>query len=366
MKIGILTFHCAYNYGAVLQAYALQEYLKTLGHEVHIIDYRPAYLLSSYKICAFKWNSDCSLKHNIFLLIRSLLILPTRIKRSLNFKCFLKKHLSLYPVKYLSMNSDFDAFITGSDQIWNPLITGGRYDDFYWGKLNVGSGKKVISYAASAGTINNLESNPEFLRKMLSAYSSISVREKSLADYIEEKTGYKPYVVVDPVLLCDKNVFTSIMDKQKESVSYLLIFQLKYNDDCQKISNIATKIAKQKGISVIRKLAPMSESLKDRDLLTNVRPETFLSLIAGASYVVTSSFHGTVFSLLFEKNFSTVKLSSQVSERMENLLDSVGLNSRLVDDVEDISYEDIDYNIVNKHINKLRSYSRNFLKAALE
>ena len=335
MKIGILTFHCAYNYGAVLQAYALQD-------------------------------SDCSLKHNIFLLIRSLLILPTRIKRSLNFKCFLKKHLSLYPVKYLSMNSDFDAFITGSDQIWNPLITGGRYDDFYWGKLNVGSGKKVISYAASAGTINNLESNPEFLRKMLSAYSSISVREKSLADYIEEKTGYKPYVVVDPVLLCDKNVFTSIMDKQKESVSYLLIFQLKYNDDCQKISNIATKIAKQKGISVIRKLAPMSESLKDRDLLTNVRPETFLSLIAGASYVVTSSFHGTVFSLLFEKNFSTVKLSSQVSERMENLLDSVGLNSRLVDGVEDISYEDIDYNIVNKHINKLRSYSRNFLKAALE
>ena len=109
MRIGILTFHCAINYGAVLQTYALQEYLKGLGHDVYVLDYRPSYLLNPYKTFIWKWLADKSLVENVKSLLRCLLITPIKIKRKLYFRKFTRKYLNLY--SFYPERIDFDAIV---------------------------------------------------------------------------------------------------------------------------------------------------------------------------------------------------------------------------------------------------------------
>lgn len=363
MKIGILTFHCADNYGAVLQAYGLQEYLKSLGHEVYVLDYRPAFLLNPYKVYKFKWNSNNSYLKNIFFFIRSLLVIPIRKVRSMRFKKFRQTHLNLYGLSSENGLSNFDAFITGSDQIWNPAITYG-YDTVYFGQFPAANGKKVIAYAASAGSVSHLVQDASKWQNLLSCYNAVSVREKSLACFLKEQIGKSFPVVVDPVLLCDKSVFTSIFPNSRFAKPYLLVFQLMCDSDSCLIGKIAERIANEKGLE-LKYVVPMSDSLKNRKLLTKEKPETFLSLIKNAAYVVTSSFHGTVFSVLFERDFTTVQFNLLQSERMVSFLEDVGLSSRLTNDLNKINTEKIDYIEVDKRLEALRAYSRTFLEKAL-
>lgn len=361
MKIGILTFHCALNYGALMQTYGLQEYLKRIGHEVFVINYRPKYLLKPYRVFNWRWSSAFSVKQNLLFFVRSMLVFPIRLKRKKGFSCFINKHIHLCPADCINQDAGFDAFVFGSDQIWNPIITEG-FDGVYFGRFPASKGKRLVAYAASAGSVEYVKSNEKEFISLLSSYTEISVREKSLADFIYKQSGGRQAeVVVDPVLLVGRTFFESIAAKEKAGKGYLLLFQLSYNDMSSITRKIAEFIAKVRGLEIIE-LCSATESLKNKQQIDTASPECFISLFRDAGYVVTTSYHGTVFSILFEKEFTVV--DSSVSERMVNLLLSLDLKERLAKNEKDVILEKINYRQVNDRLEKMRLISHDFFKQA--
>lgn len=355
MRIGILTFHCAINYGAVLQTYALQEYLKGLGHDVYVLDYRPSYLLNPYKTFIWKWLADKSLVENVKSLLRCLLITPIKIKRKLYFRKFTIKYLKLY--SFYPERIDFDAIVLGSDQIWNPQITEG-FDPVYFGDFKLPNKCKVISYAASVGSIKNIIGLEDKFKMLLKHIDCISVREKSLADYVDTFAwGKLVSVVIDPVLLVGKNIFTSMNLKRKHNKPYLLVFRLSHHSYGEMLV-LANQIASQKGLDVID-LVSSSEVLRNKKMRMSETVEGFISLFMYADYVLTSSFHGTIFSLIFEKDFNTIISEDWTSERMISLLSLLGLEDRLLKrGMPSTKVSSINYVEVNRRIELLRLNSQ--------
>ena len=361
MKIGILTFHCAINYGAILQTYGLQEFLKSKGHDVFIIDYRPAYLLEPYSIFTWNWDSNKPFIKNILLFIRSLFVLPIRLKRKKKFSLFIEKHINIHPLNLSNETSDFSAFIFGSDQIWNTQITHG-FDKVYFGYFAASKNKRLISYAASAGNIKCISSRKDEFMSLLSNYTNISAREQSLADFINKSiVKNNCYVTLDPVLLAGKETFTSIASKRKLKKPYLLIFKIA-SDEPSIIRKIAEDIAKKKKLTIIELTS--IESIKSLTSIAAASPEYFISLFRDASYIITSSYHGTIFSILFEKNFNTIGVNNV--ERMSHLLSAIGLKDRLIYPKSiNIKSDEINYHKVNEIIQKMRIKSIDYLKQSL-
>lgn len=360
MKIGILTFHCANNYGAVLQAYGLQVYLKSLGHEVFVIDYRPKYLIAPYKVFG---NGIPSV--NFFLKIlyfcRKLMLAPKRLKRCWAFNTFRKEYLNICRLNWDSVDNDFDAFFLGSDQIWNPALTHGL-DKVYLGNFKAAKNKKLIAYSASVGSIHNINSSDaEYMISQLGNFSAIGVREKSLCDLL---SAFKLDVctTIDPVLLAGRDIFDRIAADRIPQKNYLLLFQLDFD---YKVESIAISIAKLKHLTVV-KINSSSESIKNFKIKSSVSPALFLSYIKNAAYVVTSSFHGTVLSVLFEKDFTSVCLNKRNGERITNLLQQLGLTERIVMSENQMPFtETIDYKTIKKLQNILRNNSVEFVNKAL-
>lgn len=359
MKIGILTFHCADNYGAVLQAYGLQEYLKILGHEVYVIDYRPQYLLKPYRLFEWKRYSTQSVIRNLLFLLRAIWAFPIRLKRKKKFSRFRHNWLNLLSADCLGTDSDFDVFVFGSDQIWNPIITKGL-DKVYFGQFPAAKGKRLIAYAASAGSSVNLASCISELQMFIPRFHAISVREKSLSDYIQPIIGNSVPVVLDPVLLAGRYVYSQISRSKNKRKPYLLSFQLLYNEN---LSQVAEKVAREKKLDLIE-LASF-ESFMRRGQLTTQSIEYFLSLFQNADYIITSSFHGTVFAILFEKDFNTISFDDKQSERMSDLLSSLRLSDRLVLNEQKLVTDSIDYALVNTRLSELRIASQTFIKSTL-
>lgn len=371
MKIGILTFHCANNYGAVLQAYGLQEYLKTLGHDVYVIDYRPNYILRAYPLFDWKWSHmDCRslsmplLKDYILYFIRSVLAFPIRMRRRLFFSLFRYKYIRFHPDILLDSNSDFDAFIFGSDQIWNPLITAGEFDINYFARFPAAKNKRLISYAASVGSLKNLKSKEYDFVSLLSAYTSISVREKSLADFISKLAPEKNVkTVLDPVLLVGRKVFEAIASKKVRQKKYLLVFQLAF-DDTLTVQRIAERVAQDKKLE-IKYLISEKESLKDCSIKSSVSISDFIALFRDASYVITTSYHGTVFSIVFEREFNVVNLNDKINERMMDLLSLLDLKGQILTNEDRMLYNDINYDKINGILKEKQLISQSFIKNSL-
>lgn len=360
MKIGILTFHCAINYGAVLQTYGLQEYLKSLGHEVYIIDYRPDYLITPYRLFFSEAAKGRGLLGNIRFFVRELLAVPIRYKRRKAFQRFIKTHLHLAKMDFQSENNDYDCFVFGSDQVWNPQITGG--DSVFFGDAPCFKGKRIITYAASAGNVSTLkEIDAACLKGWLSNFSAISVREKSLSHYLTEELQLKNQLVVDPVLLAGKDVFSKIALSKKAHKPYLLFFSLWTNDE-------SLTLAKEKAVSLglnLIEVYGMAEVIKDRKVLQYLSLEEFISLFQEAVYVVSTSFHGTVFSILFHKPFICIGHNFGKS-RFYSLLEMFGLEERLVDvtNPKILGFNNINWDFVDKILLQERKNSINFLEKA--
>lgn len=360
MKIGILTFHCAVNYGAVLQTYALSEYLKTLGHDVSVINYRPEYLLHPYRV----------VKHENFIpgitntkkWVRELGAIAIRCSRAFKFRRFLKKHLKLEDLQLDSKENDFDAFVFGSDQIWNPKLTG--LDHVYLGRAKAFEGKRMIVYAASAGSVNNFSvSDWAILQDCLIKFEAISVRENQLKEALCRKLSISCHYVLDPVLMAGRETFDAISHSIKKR-PYLLCMSLSDNGNMKRC---AQSLATRKGLQLVI-IASMTEFVSRIFDNQSVSIERFIDLFKGADYVVTSSFHGTVFSILYEKNFIVWNDNAAVSERAESLLGSLGLEDRLVTDEswETIVMKPINWDCINACLLQLREMSREFLKDSLK
>ena len=357
MRIGILTFHCARNFGAMLQCYALQEYLSSCGHDVSVIDYRPEYM-----DCAppkFKW---WYLKPTspLLSLKRLLKIFPSLKRRHELFSSFENRFFRLSePVDKSILEkplSEYDCVIVGSDQIWNPRHNAG--DSVWYGEI--GGGVKLIAYAASAGAVDSKSMVP--LKDALQRFAAISVRENELSQAIGEQChGLLPEVVCDPVFLPD-NDFWSQWAEPVYKGAYILVYQARSNDA---IIRIAKEIAAKYNAEVLT-VDCYSNSFARGIRHVDAGPDGFVSLVRNALCVVTSSFHGASMSMIMHTPFYVVRLDDGADARAEECLARMGLSERMIGMRAVPDHIEMDFHISDQLIAAEREKSRMFIEKALE
>lgn len=361
MKIGILTFHCAHNYGAVLQCYAMQEFLRSKGHDVEVINYRPKYLLEPYKIFNLK---RCFSKNPFRILERILkefILLPMRIKRFHGFENFINSKLNLSNAvtkKYIPSN--YDIYIVGSDQIWNPKITRG-FDDIYFCRFPfVKEKKKYIAYAASMESKVLDDNAARYYSYSLNNFDYISVREKQLLELLQPLVHKPIEQVLDPTLMVSSKIW-EIFPNRNNQEKYVVVYQVRNNENTIRIAH---HIAAQIGAKVKILVAWLQIKYSDTD--QNATPEEFVDYIRNASCVVTTSFHGSAFSIIFNRPFYTIRLNDGADTRSSSLLKSLGLEHRMIDANESPVFSQIDYSLVNQRLDVLRVKSQNYLLNSLQ
>ena len=325
MKIGILTFHCAHNYGAVLQCLALRIFLSELGHDVYVVDYRPKYLTKEYKVFRLLHWFSKSLTKTISKFFTEPFLIPQRIRRFRNFEEFIHKYLNV--TSFHDELSDYDCIILGSDQIWNPALTNHNYDPVFFG---YNAKCKVISYAASSKQTFLSDNDKKILKQYLEKIKFISVREKHLKDLLQPLVSNEIKVVVDPSLLASVSSYETVLSQKiLPSNRYILIYEITRHDYTRMV---ARKIATQLNCEVIEVASSISNYNKDIDkIIYSASPADFLSLIKSAECVVTTSFHGTAFSIKFCKNFYSLRQNNDSDKRIESLLQELGLIDRMID-----------------------------------
>lgn len=356
MKIGIITFQCSHNYGAVLQAYGMQEYLKIQGHEVYIINYRPKYKTKMYaKYSIWHWTSKNPYKC-ICRIINEIKIKPFRIKRWNAFEQFRNNYFSLFPYKKNYNYQDFDAIILGSDQIWNPNLTGGKFDGLFWGEMIK---CKVFSYAASTKKFGYSEKEFDYIKNHLHKLCAIGVREESLRQLLQPICSQRIVTVLDPTLLAGESVFKKISIKPIKT-NYLLLYEIKRHKNTQ---IIAKEIAKKMNLQIVELVnAPL---LPNDMIHQTASPEEFVGYFENASFVVTTSFHGLAFSFLFKRNFYVVKQNTVSDDRLISLLNMLGLENRFIEKLDDINNLIIDYSLAEKKYTLQTSISEEFVTTSL-
>lgn len=364
MKIGILTFHNSRNYGAVLQAFGLKQTLEQFGHKVEVIDYRNSLIENRkhpFSLTSFKRNPV----RYIQVFFSSYINYRRKVH---NFASFGNKHLNVTKHRYSPEDinsSDYDLLIVGSDQVWNPILTDGP-DPVYWGNYKPNKAR-IITYAASSGKIDLLE-NEKFksVGDWLKRFNHISVREERLKDYVDFHSEKKASVVVDPTLLAGRPIFEQIASPRIIKQPYVLAYSVEGGMD--KMLPVVKKASELYHAKIIRiggnGLSTMFQDMRNGIKYKNVSVEEMLSLIKYAECIIAKSFHGTVLSMLFEKEFFSVKGNNMA--RVESILSKCSLLDRIVDSPDEVSVSHIDYSSVNPVLDNLREGSMTWLKMSLE
>lgn len=357
MKAGIVTIHRASNYGAVLQAYALKETLRKRDVPTDIIDYRCSFIEEFY-LNPFAKFFGTKTK------IKNALTWHIQKARNAKFKPFIENYLncteagSVYThEELLGLNEKYDVFISGSDQIWNPVCTGG--DKAYFLEF-VQADEKKYSYAASLGNISAKFAKSEVYKELLSQYSELSVREKKGQAVVQEMTNRKASVHLDPTFLLEKKDWEYFV-KPVEKKKYLLIYSIAMP---KTIEDFAVSYAKQHGLEVVYITLNNLFTLKKRKNVITCTPEEFLSYMFHADCVVTNSFHGVAFSIIFNKKFYVEKNANpnHDNSRLENILDCMGLSERFIENGIAVAKNDeIDYRKTNDRIEALRAEALAYL-----
>lgn len=366
-KAGIITFHFADNYGAVLQAYALANTIEKLGVKAEIIDFVPNKLREPYKLFPNIKNmvDNKGLSYTIRNTLSRLFYIRHNITRIRSFDEFRNTYLNLSERRYnnvielLNESFDYDYFITGSDQVWNPKffshVNGVYFLDFADKKA------KKISYAASIAEKVDKSFNKDY-SSYLAMFDYISVREESAKEFLCDKTDKKIEVTLDPTLLLNKEEWNRVSTKKNYNFKYILVYDL-ISDPL--IVKIASKLANATGYKVLS-YSRRIDYVNWYSSFSSHSPTDFLGLFANAEYIVTNSFHGTAFSIIYNKPFYTVPHKTRGS-RMIDLLNSLEINDRLIkkdEDIKDIS-NSIDYDKVESKLLEQKDRSMVFLKKAL-
>lgn len=323
MKIGIITFHNASNYGAVLQAFALQEVVKEIkkgtGSTVEIIHYDNPFLTKGLDQIRFSASV-----HGVYNAVQDILAYVPRKKKRKRFERFFRRYYQLsVPMRKeeILQSACYDVAISGSDQIWNPLLNQGL-DEAYF--LQSDQIKKRISYASSVGAYR-FESPiyNQKLKQYLTKYDKITVREN--AKGMENLLGFEIEEMCDPTLLLSKKEWKQKIPVHKAKHKYLLVYAL---SDFSHVFSVARQIAKAKGLE-IHSAGDVPFPYQGRKNHNDAGPGEFIGLFLNASYIVTNSFHGTAFAVNFRKQFVSV-VHKKSPERAQSFLKKVGLESRLV------------------------------------
>lgn len=349
--IGIYTFHRACNYGAVLQAYALQSILsRNASVQVSMVDHRCDAIENTYHPLAVQkcWPLPLSI-------LRTLLYLPSAYKRLRVFTDFCNKHLVLS-----SPEQSQDILISGSDQVWNARHTGD--DDAYFLALPSQKSAKHYSYAASCGTVAQYLKNKSYIDEMLRRMDKISVRETSLANALP--AGMSVRTDIDPTLLLSSGDWQQLCKGiSKRKKPYILVYTVQTPKN---LIDFARMLAKRTGLEAVY----LNDNYtKDRDIrhLRGQSPQQFLSLFLNANFVVTTSFHGTVFSLLFHRPFFVELEGDSYNERVANLLEIAGLSGCREYSLFSGNYNTtIDWDDVDKRLAACRADSLAYLQSIIE
>lgn len=362
MKIGILTFHRAINYGAVLQCFALYKTLLSMGNEVEIIDYRPWFIEKYRKLFEKKdFQSAGGGWGKLRYLFSCASLIFSKKKTVKKFDLFLSKNMR-YSDKFKNDNvsTNYDLIIFGSDQIWSPETCNGL-DSIYMGQFPKNN-MKFISYAASVGKLETIQGKlATVFHNNLNAFDTISVREENLHLFLKHAYNIESNIVCDPSLLLQSKDYMQISQECNED-NFVLLFDL---TDDNKAYNFAKRIAHQLNAKVIELKAVMNPFRKRNYMRTEISPEQFIGYINKARCIITNSFHATSFSIIFQKDFYTLKRNSN-NERSRTLLSKVGLLERIVKTDEIVNYSPIDYISINSKIESFRTDSTKFIFGFLE
>lgn len=367
MKIGIMTFFYAHNYGAFLQAFALSEQLKKMGHDVYMINYINNRIYENYSLIKIDITNRTFLSSIKFLIVK-ILTLPIRYIRYYKFKNIIRAELQISK-KYNSIKKlrkrppQYDMYVTGSDQVWSiPIV--GELSDAY--TLNFGNADiKKISYAASIGDILAAEKNKKEFLKKLNSIDKISVREEDAKVFLERTTNKNIDVVLDPTLLIKKeewdNKLIRLMGNENK---YIFAYMVTEDEEYKKIvENLSNKTDLR--VIYFNKQEKYKNKLK---LASNSDPFEFINLIKNAEFVVTTSFHATVFSVIYSKKFWVVP-HRKTGNRVKSLLERLQLQNRIVYSAEEFNEKDIEekinYKQVNEKLEEEREKSLKFLNDAL-
>lgn len=367
MKILTVTFNKAQNYGAQLQEYALM-YSLNMKHDTKVLNYLDQKMIRNYQYNKIKGEN---IFEKIKCIIRVIIHFNKNNKRNHSFIEYENENIK-YSEKEYTLNQiknecfSTSVLIAGSDQVWNPEITDGLSDVY---TLNFGNDNiKRISYAASVGNEKNIQKYKEEYKKKLSRLDRISVREESAKKELEKiLPGKKIEVVLDPTLLLKKEEWESKINNIKsEKEKYILAY---YVDEDKNFVNITNELSKTTGLKVIH-FDKRNRGLKNvlRSAYTD-GPLEFIKLIKNAEYIVATSFHATVFSIIFNKKFWIVPHKTTGS-RVTDLLKKLGISNRAINSIDEFKEKDyneeIDYEKVNKLLEKERQKSIDWLMDAIE
>lgn len=374
MRIGILTLPLHTNYGGILQAYALQTVLERMGHEVKVIQKeRERLIVPIWKIPfvypfravrKLTWNKEAPIFFEK-IMEYEYPIITQHIQR------FIDSYIHLHLVKKLDdiKETDFDAIVVGSDQVWRPcyfkLLWKRNIEDAFL-KFAKGWAIKRVAYAASFGTDSNEYSNEEIsaVSELLKAFDAVSVREASGVKLCNDYFNIPALHVLDPTLLLDEDDYENLISQARLTESkntYLLEYFLDPTEDKRKL---VAKISAEKGLGVFKAITQEGKSVEEK---IKIPVEEWLNGFRNANFIVTDSFHACVFSIIFRKPFVVVGNVERGMSRFTSLLDSTGLMGNLIMSCGEYD-SDKDYSIqelASKRILEKKLASKHFLKEVL-
>ena len=363
MKVGLLTFPHSPSYGATLQMYALQQTVERLGHTVEAIHYHNAYMRGEkHTIKAKKSPLRCLAK------IWGRRLLHGRMYRK--FRRFEKNYVHLYPTRSFSDKGElkryaqrYDAVICGSDQVWNPRITNGD-TSFFLDFCPVGV--RRIAYAPSFAVETLSEEMQGIVSPLLEQFTSLSIREKAGQRLIEEMIGQTVDTVLDPTFLADPADWMALEKPHAAAVGeYVLYFTVIQSKE---LYHRCREFAREKGLKLVVVGGNPLRKLRNKDPMVeyavDIGPQEWLYLIHHARYVVTNSFHGTAFSVIFQKEFY-VGYPPSGPPRLEQVMESLGMQSHVIREGVPLTDEPISYEKAQTALSAMREQSLQYLKTAL-
>lgn len=363
MKVGLLTFPHSPSYGATLQMYALQQAMESLGHTVEAIHYHNAYMRAEKHTIKSK-------KHPLIsqAKVYGRRILHRRMYRK--FRRFENTYVHLYPTRAFSDKKRlqhyarrYDAVVCGSDQVWNPRITNGDTSFF----LDFcPKGVRRIAYAPSFALETIPKTMEQAVTPLLEQFTALSIRETAGQRLIEAMIGKTVDTVLDPTFLLDSSDWEALERPHPAAVGdYVLYFTVVQSAALYKRCR---EFAREKGLKLVVVGGNAWRRHKNHDPMVeyaiDIGPQEWLYLVHHARYVVTNSFHGTAFSIIFQKDFY-VGYPPSGSSRLEQVMGSLGLLSHVIRDGVPLTDEPISYDQAKPALTAMRERSLRYLETAL-
>lgn len=365
--VGIITFHCSDNYGAMLQAYGLKTYLRSQGILADIVPYEPFFLIGRNWLVPYApvGNLYRSLRYSCWGMSSHIKMGRDFFRQKSNMKCFREKYLVEKRRRKLRWPGQmrrlcYQYYIVGSDQIWNPDITFGLRKVYFGGFKNRCK-SRVIAYAASLGGSALLTKYEKEFSRMMNYIDVVSVREKDAVPYVEKYCDKKVSVMLDPVFLLGEEFWREV-EVLLEKKHYILVYRTEEN---QEMIHYVKMLSEKTGLSVIELRSNYRGNAEKFIVDYTAGPSEFLGYIHNAEYVISNSFHAVAFSIIFEKHFAAF-LHSNRGTRVKNILEVCDLTDRLYqeDTVMDIGREII-WKEVKENLRREVKCAEDFLKEHL-